>query len=365
MATLLRDVNTAQRNVAYNSVHSLQKRCLEVLAPPVTKHDPPKVEKSENASRTDKKEPSKPEKIVPETKREGSSNRSGRPPSRRIQRPTSIRRPKLIGKSVEGAAVQAMAASRARASVTRGSSPYQKTTKAVPSKEVPAPVPKRSASSLSRVGSREEGEQLVAQSNQDQNAELSVLLKQYMAAMSLSSSSPPFHRSRIMREFVDKYWVVKPERPLSSSVQNFLLTRSVHLWSSACVPFGFPDHMMKDVSGYFAQWLKMTNPQVSLLQLDVPSKSDSVLSPSSTMIVELKTIKQRKLCVVLQTSLKYKVGNSEPILRCEAWMLMLNAAGETDKPARPKRKRTRLVKRAEREVTLVDKKVCSFAVSFR
>jgi hypothetical protein len=37
-------------------------------------------------------------------------------PPRKIRRPTFIRRPKLIGKSVEGAAMQAMAASRARAS---------------------------------------------------------------------------------------------------------------------------------------------------------------------------------------------------------------------------------------------------------
>eukprot|EP00978_Attheya_sp_CCMP212_P026922 scaffold89529_cov56-Attheya_sp.AAC.1 len=44
-------------------------------------------------------------------------------PPRKIRRPTFIRRPKLIGKSVEGAAMQAMAASRARA--TTGIKPVQ------------------------------------------------------------------------------------------------------------------------------------------------------------------------------------------------------------------------------------------------
>ena len=103
-----------------------------VVVVEVTKHEPPssrsgRVEKPESAPSVSKKEKSK-----PHCKHEACCrNRLGprKPPTRRIQRPTSIRRPKLIGKSVEGAAAQAMAASRARASANRGSSPFQKAAK--------------------------------------------------------------------------------------------------------------------------------------------------------------------------------------------------------------------------------------------
>lgn len=290
--------------------------------------------------------------------------KSGKPPSRRIQRPTSIRRPKLIGKSVEGAAMQAMAASRARASATRGSSPF----KAVPSQEVRTGDPGSRASSdtsVTRVDSRDERQQLDAQSSQGQGApaELSLLLKRYLAAASVSAASP-FHHSRITQVLLDKHWLPAPERPLNPSVRDFFLTRSVHLWSSACIPFGFPERMLPDVSGYFAQWLKMSNSEFHLLQLDAPSQSASELSPSSTIIVELKRIRHRKLCVVLRTSLKYnEAGTKEPTLRCDAWMVMLTRVGESVKPTSAKRKPRSTVDRIEREATLVDKKVSGFAVT--
>lgn len=49
----------------------------------------------------------------------GTNDEEQSAPTRRIRRPTSIRRPKLIGKSVEGSAIQAVAASRNRARSTQ------------------------------------------------------------------------------------------------------------------------------------------------------------------------------------------------------------------------------------------------------
>jgi len=368
----------SQRSVAYDSVFSLQKRCLQILSPPVTKHEPPtsgsaKVEKAKATAGIEKKKEKS--KLV----RGGSVSKqqpitinasSGKPPSRRIQRPTSIRRPTLIGKSVEGAAMQAMAASRARASVTRGSSPFQKNAKVAPKKEVHTGdhrAKASAASSIAKVESIDEGQQIDTQSTQSQGAltaEASRMLKAYKATMSLTSASS-FHHSRIVQALVDRYWIAKPEQPLSPSVRDFLLTRSVRLWSTSCVLFGFPDRMMNNVSTYFAQWLKVCNPEFSLLQLDAPSQSASILSTSSTVMVELKRINHRKLCVVLRTSLKYKSETKEPTLRCDAWML-LTCVGEDVAPSPPRRRlrNRKPVKSFEREATLVDKKVCGFAVSF-
>lgn len=373
MTSQLKDTNAVQRSIAHNSVHSLQKRCLQILSPPVTKHEPPssrsaitRTEKSEPKTIVEDKEKSKAAITGVVSKPDTDSARLGKPPSRRIQRPTSIRRPKLIGKSVDGAAVQAMAASRARASATRGSSPFQKASKAAKSKEVIAvdrKAEKNLASPATKTGLQEDG-QHPAELNQDQNAlaaELSLLVKNYIATMPLRAASP-FHHSRIVQALIDRTWLMNPERPLGPAAREFLLTRSLHLWSSACEPFGYPDRMMKDISGYFAQWLKMSSAEFNLLQLDAPSHHPSELSPSSTLIVELKRIHNRKLCVVLKTSLKFKSGNKNPVLRCDAWMVLLSRVGEGARP-RTQRHTRKSVHRFEREATLIDKKVCTFAVS--
>ena len=371
MTSHLRDVNTLQCNVAHSSVHSLQKRCLRILSPPVTKHDPPdsrKAVKLEAAESNEKKEQSKNMRGGPVAKTAADSARPEKPPSRRIQRPTSIRRPKLIGKSVEGAAMQAMAASRhrARSVATRGASPFQKTSKSEALAEGPG-AKIIVASSTKRDESRDEGQQVDAQLSQDQGAlvpELAFLLKGYAATLSLTSPSP-FHHSWIIEALLNMYWPAKPAKgAVPSSLCGFLITRSVHLWSSACVPFGFPDRMMENVSGYFAQWLSMSNPEFNLLQLDALSQRATMVSPSSTVMVELKRVNGRNLCVVLRTSLRSKSGHKEPAMHCEAWMLMLADEDEVT-PTPAKRKRRKGVDTRERESTLVDKKNCGFAVSFK
>lgn len=341
-----------------------------MLAPPVTKHDPPasrKMEKSDIAASKDERKGDKFSKVG-ETAASSGAEGSGRLSSRRTKLPASIRRPKLIGKSVEGSAVQAMAASRARASAMRGNSPFQKSNKAAPSKDaVAAPVPTsqvNSSSSTSDGYSTMDRKQLGGQSNQDQSIEVPASLKRYAATMSLTSVSP-FQHTRVIQSIVDRHWRMNPERPLSLATREFLLTRSTHLWSDACAAFGFPERMMNNLSGYFAQWLNMSTPDFRLLQLDAPTPADSPLSPSSTIIVELKIVKQRKLCVVLRTSLRYAVGRTEPKLRCDAWMLMLLNRGTGDvAPVRAKKKRRKPVHRIERHATLFDKKICTFAVSF-
>lgn len=362
VAGQLRETNAVHRSQSFNVVDSLQKRCLRALSPKVAKHDPPatrKVEKSDSATSVETKEESKPKssKSLSKPSLSAPSIPPGRPPTRRIQRPTSIRRPKLIGKSQEGAAVQAMAASRARA---RGNSPFQKSTKAAP-KDAIAVASKPAANTAVATRVPIPNEDTRGQSDQRQGAVLSALLSAYVANCFVASTHVGHTRS--VQVLVDKFWVVKPERPLSLPVQNFLLSRSIHLWGEACNAFGFPDRVMRDLSGYFAQWLNMSKTELNLLQLNATSQSETVLSPSSTLIVELKNVKQRNLCVVLRTSLKYPASEKhEPKLRCDAWMLMLNRSRGDDTKPKAKRKQRRPINSLEREATLVDKKVYSFAV---
>jgi hypothetical protein len=370
----LRDANFAHLNVVDKSVHSLQQRCLQTLSPTMTKRNQPGINRQEKLEEGKRSPIQNAEKevggaIVPLAKPPLHKDQPARTPSRRIQRPTSIRRPKLVGKSVEGAAMQAMAASRARASAARfnpaGSSPLQKPGRNKAEASKVAHVTDQESqepASVSGTGSGSAYEDQRADSGSDQKqvssvAALSVLRKEYASAASGRLTSP-FHHSPVIDTIINKWWFGETERPVHPLIRDFLLSRSVRMWSSAFELLLFPERMVDDVSGYFAQWLKMSNPNYTLVQLDAPSLARRLVSPASTFLVELKRFGQRRLCVALRTSLKYQPGQKRPILRCEAWMMMLS------KEIKPeKRIRQKSICAFEREAALVDKKIAGFQVS--
>jgi hypothetical protein len=96
---------------AGDSVGLLQKRCLHLLAPTLGFNRPRAMDTKPQQAKTAQ---------LAHRERPNNSDtapKMNRPPrSSRIRRPVSLMRPKLIGKSVEGAAVHAVAASRKRAS---------------------------------------------------------------------------------------------------------------------------------------------------------------------------------------------------------------------------------------------------------
>jgi hypothetical protein len=371
----LRDANFARLNVLDKSVHSQQQRCLQTLSPTLTKRNLPGI--SQQTKLEEIKKPPKQITDVEQRSVEGDMVPPAKPPlhkeqparisSRRIQRPTLIRRPKLVGKSVEGAAMQAMAASRARASSSRfnptGSSPIQKPgrNKAEASKVAHATDQEsEEAASVSGTESGSAGDDKQADSTSDTKqvssvAFLSVLRKEYASA---ASGRSPFHHSQLIEAMVNKWWFEELARPVHSLIRDFLLSRSVRMWSSACELLLFPERMVDDVSGYFAQWLKMSNPDYTLLHLGAPSLARTLVSPASTILAELKRFGQRRLCVVLQTSLKNQPGQKRPILRCEAWMVMLSKDSKAEKRIRKKS-----VCAFEREASLMDKKIAGFQVT--
>ena len=378
----LKDTNITHLNVVDKSLHSLQQRCLQTLSPLPTKQNQPgsyRQEKSEGWRRQPIQIADKEQRLaggdgLPLAKRRQTEDQPAKTPSRRIQRPTSIRRPQLVGKSVEGAAMQAMAASRARASATRfnpvGSSPLQKPTarnKTTASKVLhTTDRASQEAATLPRTGaeSTDDDQQTEARSDQKQVSSvdaLSVLRKEYVAA-SPGRSTSPFHRSPMIEAMINKWWFGELDHSVHHLIKDFLLSRSVYMWSNAFELFLFPDRMKNDVSGYFAQWLKMSNPAYNLLELDAPTRARTLVSPASTILVELKRFRQRKLCVALRMSLKHQPGQKRPILRCEAWMMMLFRNPKEIKPEKSIRRKT--VSAFEREAALMDKKIGGFQVSF-
>ena len=97
------------------SSHALQFRTLRLLSPPTKVKEANLIAQNMTSVEYPKSRSSVKETNagVPTDK---GNNAVPPGPSRRIRRPVMIRRPKLIGKSVDGAAMQAVAASRKRAS---------------------------------------------------------------------------------------------------------------------------------------------------------------------------------------------------------------------------------------------------------
>ena len=360
-------------------MHLLQRRSLQALAPPATKQSQPatrakeKCERRSSVKKVEKEQHLTEKEPVPKTRPIDETDQPVKTPTRRIQRPTLIRRPKLVGKSVEGAAVQAMAASRARASANRfnpvGSSPLQKTTQKTAPSRTTRPgdrVAHRSASSSSpTVANSVETDNHAPEKPSNREAAsvpaFSLILKEYATMMSTTLASP-LQQSRMIQTLINKWWFDNPERPVHPVIRDFLLSRSVFMWSNSFELLGFPDRMAKYVSGYFAQWLKMTNPEFDILHLDTPSRDDSLVSPASTIVVELKRFNDLKLCIALQISLIYQTGDRSPMLRCKAWMIMLPSNDIKEKPAKKTRRKS--LNSFEREAALMDKKTCRFEVSF-
>jgi hypothetical protein len=375
--SILRDANFAHINMGVKLVHSQQERCLQTLSPMMMKQNPPGIHQQAKLAEvvrppqhtTEVEQHSVGGDVVPQAKPALHTDQPARTPSRRIQRPTLIRRPKLVGKSVDGAAMQAMAASRARASASRfnpaGSSPLQKPGRnKADSSKVAHPTDQESQESASVLvtvsGSPDEDTQADSGSDMKQVssvASLSMLQKEYASAASGQLTSP-FHHSPLIEAMINKWLFDKLECPVHPFIRDFLLSRSVGVWSSAFELLLFPERMVDNVSGYFAQWLKMSNPDFILLQLDAPTLARTLVSPASTILVELKRFRHRRLCVTLRTSLKYQPGQKRPILRCEAWMMMLPTGIKAEKRIQKKS-----ICAFEREAALMDKKIAGFQVS--
>lgn len=347
-------------------MHSVQRQCLRILAPAIKSHERPggrgqdrsDLSKIRPAMSSDEKD--RQQKREPLTKSIGDMSQSKKAATRDSQLP-QIRRPKLVGKSVEGAAMQAMAASRARASSTRFAS-------------LGSPLPKggRDKASASRAlaidrGPRETAKSLEedkrAESQSDQKQEssvaaLSVAVTEYFATISEKLPSA-FHQAWMVQALISRRWL---DRPVNFLIRDFLLSRAVPVWGTALEIFSYPDRMLKDVGGYLAQWLQMSDPRFELIQLDAPSQAPALVSPTSILVVELKRIRRQTLCVALRTSVKLDAGPRHPSLCCEAWMMVLTPDG-TVRTRRKRKVRRKIIRTLEREATLMDKKIGGFEVS--
>jgi hypothetical protein len=314
------------------SVGFLQSRCLHILAPSSGFHG---VKENQSilrpATKDRRQSPSSPNR---NKDIHTSENRPARPS--KIRRPAFIRRPQLVGKSVKGAAMQAVAASRKRAST------YQFKNAATPTKGPPNQKLTRQSSTGSQTGdhqkstidssvivSRVPGNVQTEQEEQDEN--LSRVKSDFSLLCSVKQSQLQ-RRSTLQREALIKlaslWWPQKMIDSVPQAVGKFLVCKAPLAWSDSRplppIPTGVQDFFIIT----FARYVATFTPGLKLVPLTASrfgtTDVDSVLLSS-----DIKNVRGCKCLAVVLIS-KVVSSKGEDVVRCQGMVLTLPRRSKTE-----------------------------------
>lgn len=246
---------------------------------------------------------------IPETRqiRGPTEKKANSGPARRIRRPTSIRRPKLIGKSFEGAAVHAVAASRARASNRFRAQP-----------PLVAKIPSRHLARTPRQASIPESWETEDRSGDEQSEEATIessqvsLLQSEYAGKTGKAWAGLFKQSPATMSFIMKHWFSKSTIYPS---RLYLLSLSQRLWNDVAVVQSMTWKVAgKDFVLSFSSYLKN---QLQVLGPTIATEPDAT-SSSGFIISKLKRLGSITFLLIVRVAL-HKRGRFREI-NCDTWM---------------------------------------------
>lgn len=302
-----------------DSVDLLQKRCLHMLAPSIGLNRPramiAKPPKAGNSSLVQRERPNT-----------SDSNTKMNRPSRtsRTRRPVSLVRPKLIGKSVEGAAVHAVAASRKRAS----SNQFKNVASAASAKRPPMPKVTRQMSKGDIANSTKSVTN--ASSNRPHrkdedkmNGEM-VRVSQDFTMLCTAESFQLQRLSSLQSKAVLKlatiWWPIKIKQTIPKAVGHFLFQKAAFAWNDSRPFPPIPEGTNKLFVPLFARYIAALNPGLQIVPIKLNPRSsrdyDSILLSS-----EVKNVRGCKVFVAVLLS-RVKI-NGENIIRSEGAVLNL------------------------------------------
>lgn len=280
---------------------------------------------------------SKPEASEKQKKLEHSSDST---PPRRIRRPTMIRRPKLIGQSIEGAAMQAVAASRKRASTNQ-----------FKNKTSPKPIrpPITRDATLSRPGltsSVELGsDRDLTKSNRslDQNDEVDEILTLVMAD-SVRLCSTDYGQLRRLSSLhtegrirlTDLWWPRSLTQSIPLSVANYLISSAPKGWTDVCSFPPLPGGVENVFIPTMARWIVALTPGFAFLS--VSSATDGLEPNSLLLCSSIKNVRGSKCFAVVRIATTSNTKRSRlhvPFVSCEGWVLNLPRRSRTAQKAKP------------------------------
>lgn len=338
----LQELEHSSLEDAGRSAHVLQYRSLRLLSPP-TKVKEPKANSKNRASQSSQTRTKSPAKrSSPSPERHDDQNESL--PTRRIRRPVMIRRPKLVGKSIDGAAMQAVAASRKRAS----SNQFKNVANAVPARRPSALTPLKEAGRNTVIksspnhldsGSKRFGRpptlsrrQMEGESDDDD----ATLIKTDFQTAYLQKYWQLRRESSLQREatlLLSNIWLPRqPDHTIPVSVAAFIMSKSPMAWTDACRFPPFPSGLMDGLVPIFARWIATFTPGIHLLSTTtsrLSQKSSSILLVSNT-----KNVRGRKCLVVVKIS-KTTDKKAGPIVRCQGWVSVLARRSRRDQITKP------------------------------
>jgi hypothetical protein len=265
-------------------------------------------------------------------------------PARRIRRPSTIRRPKLIGKSVEGAAMQAVAASRKRASSNQFKNlPSQVikpggrgVTLRDPSKIAHGrPIaPARSASDQSKVPH-------AANIKIKEDSKISRVKNDFLNLR--ESKQLQLRRWGSLQQnarlhLMNVWWPRSPSHSIPSSILEFLMAIAPKGWEDICSLPPLPGQVTGAFISTFASWVVGLTPGLKLVHTVEPQGTRNGTSPSPVFLCSpIRNVRGTKCCAVVRISLgpAPTPRRSPPTVRAEGWILNLPRRSVTAQRRRP------------------------------
>lgn len=272
---------------------------------------------------------------------ENKQNRTSRepgdasPPPRRIRRPVSIRRPKLVGKSVEGAAMQAVAASRKRASSNQfknvGNAPLikrpptnqnvQDSTKAsigrppIGKADQASKIPPHPLQTVRNQREHEERDETLLRAKDDFKMLCSI---KHGGLRRLSALQ---RGATIM--LANVWWPRKQNQTIPSTVAKFIVSKTPMAWSDACAFPLLPGETMVDMFvPVFSRWITTFTPGLEILPL-VSTKASGTNSDSVFLSSGIRNVRGCKCLAVVKITKTPSRSVGHNIVRCEGWVLNL------------------------------------------
>lgn len=254
---------------------------------------------------------------------------SGTGATRRIRRPVMIRRPKLVGKSVEGAAMQAVAASRKRASSNQFKNNMAVS---VPSRKPAIQAPNTGKAILSKTDAdtkllRRPPTTLRRQKDKEQQDPNLIRVKDDFMALCNYDFWQMRRQSSRQRDATlllsNMWWPRKTNHVIPWAVADFIMSQTPLTWTSTCPVPSFPSKIADSFLPIFARWLATFTPGLDLLPTkyhNLAAKSKPVFLCSTT-----KNVRGRKCLSVIRISIGKNAARKEApaIIRFHGWVLTL------------------------------------------
>ncbi|KAG7353587.1 hypothetical protein IV203_002942 [Nitzschia inconspicua] len=309
---------------------NLQRRSLGLLSPGKSEVGSKRPQKNESSTKEET-----PKSGLPPLQVSESIDRTrgyGAVPLRRIQRPTTIRRPKLIGKSVEGAAMQAVAASRKRASSNQfrniPSQAMKQAGRVVSSKEsTKAGRGRPSAPSRSSPEQQNVQPSRVFKDDEDEKADrvkqdYLKLCKPKQIALCRLSSLQRNARLKLM----NTWWPRSSSHSVPLSILDTLRIISPKGWHDVCSLPPLPGQVKNIFIQTFARWILALTPGLELVRTNDPTRTQVETSSRSVFLCStIRNVRGTKCCAIVKVSLtgppSERRGTST--VRAQGWMLNL------------------------------------------